>query len=58
MAAGEYVSVCSLSDTEKADMAPEKSPLKNNIEFKEHELAEIYQYRWLKHSLAKKLQCN
>jgi len=38
MAAGEYVSVSSQSDTEKADMAREREELEGNSEFEKEEL--------------------
>jgi vacuolar iron transporter family protein len=53
MAAGEYVSVSSQSDTEKADLALEKISLENNIEFETDELAKIYQNRGLEPDLAR-----
>jgi VIT1/CCC1 family predicted Fe2+/Mn2+ transporter len=52
MAAGEYVSVSSQSDTEKADLALETISLEQNIEFETAELAEIYQGRGLEPDLA------
>lgn len=42
MAAGEYVSVSSQSDTEEADLQIEKQALKENWESEKHELALIY----------------
>ena len=42
MAAGEYVSVSSQSDTEHADLARERKELSENIEFEQEELTEIY----------------
>src|SRR5512136_1984229 len=42
MAAGEYVSVSSQSDTEQADLARERQELSENAEFELDELAEIY----------------
>ncbi len=39
MAAGEYVSVSSQEDTEKADLAREKAELASNMEFEREELA-------------------
>jgi VIT1/CCC1 family predicted Fe2+/Mn2+ transporter len=42
MAAGEYVSVSSQSDTEQADLARERKELSENVEFERAELAEIY----------------
>ena len=42
MAAGEYVSVSSQSDTENADLARERRELANDPEFEKRELADIY----------------
>ncbi len=42
MAAGEYVSVSSQSDTERADLARERGELAGNVEAEVHELAGIY----------------
>src|SRR6187401_1102878 len=42
MAAGEYVSVSSQSDTEQADLARESKELRDSPEFEQKELAEIY----------------
>ena len=55
MAAGEYVSVSSQSDTENADLALEKISLENDIEFEKDELAKIYQNRGLEPVLAKQV---
>jgi VIT1/CCC1 family predicted Fe2+/Mn2+ transporter len=55
MAAGEYVSVSSQSDTENADLALEKISLENNFEYEKDELAKIYQNRGLEPDLAKKV---
>ena len=55
MAAGEYVSVSSQSDTENADLALEKQSLENDIEFEEDELATIYEGRGLEPVLAKQV---
>lgn len=55
MAAGEYVSVSSQSDTERADLATERLELKNNPAFERDELAEIYVKRGLEAELAKKV---
>ncbi|MDH5428667.1 MAG: VIT family protein [Nitrospirota bacterium] len=55
MAAGEYVSVSSQSDTENADLDLEKSSLKNDIEFEKKELADIYIERGLSLNLAKQV---
>jgi len=52
MAAGEYVSVSSQSDTEKADLELEKQSLERDFEFEKLELAEIYQDRGLTPELA------
>jgi vacuolar iron transporter family protein len=55
MATGEYVSVSSQSDTEQADLARERSELRDNIEFEKEELAQIYIKRGLEPSLAHKV---
>ncbi|GGE73718.1 membrane protein [Streptosporangium jomthongense] len=55
MAAGEYVSVSSQSDTEKADLAIEKRSLEQNFEFEKEELALIYKRRGLESALAKQV---
>jgi VIT1/CCC1 family predicted Fe2+/Mn2+ transporter len=55
MAAGEYVSVSSQSDTENADLALEKTSLENNYEFEKVELARIYEGRGLEHDLARQV---
>lgn len=55
MAAGEYVSVSSQADTEKADLELEKTSLENNIEFEKKELAEIYEKRGLDSNLAEQV---
>jgi VIT1/CCC1 family predicted Fe2+/Mn2+ transporter len=55
MAAGEYVSVSSQSDTETADLALEKESLEQNYEFEKNELAEIYEDRGLEPSLAQEV---
>jgi len=52
MAAGEYVSVSSQSDTENADLAIEKRSLEKNFAFEKDELAQIYQNRGLEPALA------
>ncbi|MDH3275739.1 MAG: VIT family protein [Gammaproteobacteria bacterium] len=52
MAAGEYVSVSSQSDTEAADLAVEKLSLEQNFEFEKAELAQIYEGRGLEPELA------
>jgi VIT1/CCC1 family predicted Fe2+/Mn2+ transporter len=45
MAAGEYVSVSSQADTEKADLARERAELQFQPEFEQEELTRIYQSR-------------
>jgi VIT1/CCC1 family predicted Fe2+/Mn2+ transporter len=55
MAAGEYVSVSSQSDTEAADLALEKQSLEENFELEKDELAEIYEGRGLDPVLAKQV---
>lgn len=52
MAAGEYVSVSSQSDTEQADIARESQELSENAVFEQDELAEIYVKRGLDSALA------
>ena len=52
MAAGEYVSVSSQSDTEKADIARETRELREQPEFEREELASIYEARGLTSELA------
>lgn len=52
MAAGEYVSVSSQSDTEQADLARERKELDENPAFERDELAEIYVKRGVDKSLA------
>lgn len=55
MAAGEFVSVSSQSDTENADLARETIELATNIEFEREELAQIYMGRGLEPALARKV---
>src|SRR5436190_10690204 len=55
MAAGEYVSVHSQADTEKADIELEKQHLKDDPEFELNELAAIYEERGLDPDLALKV---
>jgi len=55
MAAGEYVSVSSQSDTEHADLARERKELSENIEFEREELAQIYVNRGVDDELARKV---
>lgn len=52
MAAGEYVSVSSQSDTERADLARESKELQDNVAFEREELAQIYVKRGVEHGLA------
>jgi len=52
MAAGEYVSVSSQSDTERADLARERRELSDNPAFELDELAEIYVSRGVDKPLA------
>jgi len=52
MAAGEYVSVSSQADTEKADLHREKRELEENPEFEHRELKHIYIERGLEDELA------
>ena len=53
MAAGEYVSVSSQSDTERADLAKERRELREQPEFELEELAQIYMARGLEAGLAR-----
>jgi hypothetical protein len=55
MATGEYVSVSSQSDTERADLARERKELSDNIEFEKEELTQIYVKRGLEPSLARQV---
>ncbi len=55
MAAGEYVSVSSQSDTEHADLARETKELADTPEFEREELAQIYVNRGVDHELAVKV---
>ncbi len=52
MAAGEYVSVSSQADTERADLARERDELENEREAEVEELANIYVERGLDKELA------
>jgi VIT1/CCC1 family predicted Fe2+/Mn2+ transporter len=52
MAAGEYVSVSSQADTERADLERERQELQNDHEFETRELSHIYQRRGLDPELA------
>jgi VIT1/CCC1 family predicted Fe2+/Mn2+ transporter len=55
MAAGEYVSVSSQADAEKADLARETRELRTDIEAERRELAGIYEQRGLEPDLARKV---
>jgi VIT1/CCC1 family predicted Fe2+/Mn2+ transporter len=55
MAAGEYVSVSSQADTEKADFSRERAELATNVDSERVELASIYIKRGLEPSLAKQV---
>jgi len=55
MAAGEYVSVSSQADTENADLELERRSLRENVEFEQDELKNIYENRGLDSHLAKKV---
>ena len=52
MAAGEYVSVSSQADTERADLARERRELETDVEQERAELAAIYAGRGLEPALA------
>jgi vacuolar iron transporter family protein len=52
MAAGEYVSVSSQSDTEQADLARERAELVDQPEFEREELAKVYIDRGVSPDLA------
>ena len=55
MAAGEYVSVSSQADTERADLARERKELEEDNENEHKELASIYVSRGLEPHLAKQV---
>ena len=55
MAAGEYVSVSSQSDTENADLELERRSLEENFDLELDELAEIYENRGLDPSLSRQV---
>jgi VIT1/CCC1 family predicted Fe2+/Mn2+ transporter len=55
MAAGEYVSVSSQSDTERADVDREKRELVDQPEFEREELAQIYVARGVEPALAQQV---
>jgi len=55
MAAGEYVSVSSQADTEKADLERERGELAEDVESERKELAAIYVNRGLNNELAQQV---
>src|SRR5262245_27895838 len=55
MAAGEYVSVSSQSDTEQADLAKERGELAEDPEAEKEELTQIYAARGVEIALARKV---
>jgi len=55
MAAGEYVSVSSQSDTEQADLARERAELASQPEFEREELTRIYMDRGVDADLARQV---
>lgn len=55
MAAGEYISVSSQADTEKADLTKEAHELQHHPERELHELIEIYKMRGLNADLAEQV---
>ena len=55
MAAGEYVSVSSQSDTERADLARERAELSGQPRFEREELARIYIERGVEAGLARQV---
>jgi VIT1/CCC1 family predicted Fe2+/Mn2+ transporter len=55
MAAGEYVSVSSQSDTERADLAMERKALAHHFDDEKEELAAIYVERGLTTELARQV---
>jgi vacuolar iron transporter family protein len=55
MAAGEYVSVSSQSDTERADISREQKELTENVGFEREELAQIYVTRGVDLELARRV---
>jgi len=55
MAAGEYVSVSSQADAERADLAMEREGIETDIEAEHDELAEIYVGRGLEPALAREV---
>ena len=55
MAAGEYVSVSSQSDTEQADLGRERAELRENPAYELDELASIYVERGVEQALARQV---
>ncbi len=55
MAAGEYVSVSSQADAERADLALEKQSLEDDFESEHRELAKIYERRGLQKDLSREV---
>jgi VIT1/CCC1 family predicted Fe2+/Mn2+ transporter len=55
MAAGEYVSVSSQSDTERADLSREREELSKNPAYELNELTEIYVERGVDQALARQV---
>lgn len=55
MAAGEYVSVSSQADTERADLARETAELASDRDFETEELAQIYVARGVEPGLARQV---
>ncbi|NVO16942.1 MAG: VIT family protein [Rhodoplanes sp.] len=55
MAAGEYVSVSSQSDTERADLGRERQELRDNPAYELDELADIYVERGVDQALARQV---
>ncbi|MBT2774702.1 VIT family protein [Halomonas sp. ISL-60] len=55
MAAGEYVSVSSQSDTENADLDIERKALMEHFELEQEELAAIYEARGVEPALARQV---
>jgi len=55
MAAGEYVSVSSQSDTEQADLARERRELSEDPEFEKEELAQLYVARGVEPELSRQV---
>lgn len=55
MAAGEYVSVSSQSDTENADLARERTELRDMPDMELEELAQIYKARGVEYNLAREV---